>query len=122
VVLYDVLVDVDNKDHRLMSGMSTQMFFVLGSAKNVPVIPVAALGKRLKKKDADGGMAYVVHKVQGGKQAPVIIQVGLSDRTNAEVKSGLAVGDQVALATPGQQNGQQNGGRPRGRMMGGPRL
>ncbi len=57
VVLYNVLVDVDNKDRQLMTGMSTQMFFVLGQAKSVPVIPVAALGKRLPQQDNDLGAA-----------------------------------------------------------------
>jgi macrolide-specific efflux system membrane fusion protein len=123
VVLYNVLVDVDNKDRRLMTGMSTQMFFVLGAAKDVPVIPVSALGKRLKKKDS-GGMAYVVRKMDGKKETPVIVQTGLSDRTNVEVKSGLAVGDRIVSNVPAPAQQGANGGSRRGggRMMGGPRL
>jgi macrolide-specific efflux system membrane fusion protein len=118
VVLYNVLVDVDNKDRQLMTGMSTQMFFVMGQAKDVPVVPIAALGKRLPRKDAEGGLAYVVHKVEGKAVKPVIVQVGLTDRTNAEIKSGLAVGDKVELTTPGAAPAQQARG---GRRMG-PRL
>ena len=49
--LYNVLVDVDNVDGQLMSGMSAQVFFVLGEAKHVLIIPIAALGKRLTEKD-----------------------------------------------------------------------
>ncbi|MCF8495693.1 MAG: efflux RND transporter periplasmic adaptor subunit, partial [Alphaproteobacteria bacterium] len=36
VVLYNVLVDVDNTDRQLMTGMTTQMFFVTGHAEKVP--------------------------------------------------------------------------------------
>lgn len=47
VVLYNALVDVDNTDRQLMTGMSTQMFFVLAKAEAVPVVAVTALGQRL---------------------------------------------------------------------------
>ena len=43
VVLYDVLIDVANPDGVLMTEMTAQVFFVLGAARGVPVVPVAAL-------------------------------------------------------------------------------
>jgi macrolide-specific efflux system membrane fusion protein len=46
VVLYNVLVDVGNEDRQLMTGMSTQMFFTLGRAENVPVIPASSLNRQ----------------------------------------------------------------------------
>jgi macrolide-specific efflux system membrane fusion protein len=42
VVLYDVLLDVDNKEQQLMNGMSTQVFFTTQSVADVPLIPVTA--------------------------------------------------------------------------------
>jgi macrolide-specific efflux system membrane fusion protein len=127
VVLYDVLVDVDNKDRQLMTGMSTQMFFVLGEAKDVPVIPVAALGKHLKKKDSEAGQAYRVKLTEGGAVTPVIVHIGLMDRTSAEIKDGLKEGDIVMLPAPagggaasGANAGQ--GGARRGGVGRGPRL
>lgn len=121
VVLYDVLVDVDNKDRQLMTGMSTQMFFVIGKAENVPVIPVGALGKHLARQDNEQGMAYQVRLVEGKKVTEKIIHVGLMDRTRAEVKDGLAENDQVAIGVPAVavKSSSQNGGGPRNM---GPRL
>ncbi|MBS4050175.1 MAG: efflux RND transporter periplasmic adaptor subunit, partial [Methylomonas sp.] len=65
VVLYHVLVDVDNRDRQLMSGMSTQIFFVLGRAERVGLMPLAALGRRLPEQDTDKGKAYLVKHVAG---------------------------------------------------------
>ncbi len=103
VVLYNVLVDVDNKDRQLMSSMSTQMFFVLGRAENVPLVPVAAL----RRKDGEG---YVV-RLPGGEEKDV--QIGLRNRSVAEVKEGLAVGDRVIVATAGAEGKPQRTPGPR---------
>jgi len=46
VVLYKVLLDVDNADGALMTDMTAQVFFLLGEARNVLVVPVAALEKQ----------------------------------------------------------------------------
>lgn len=99
VVLYNVLVDVENKDRQLMSGMSTQMFFVMGRANNVPLVPISALGKRAPREDSDAGVAYRVRQ-PGGKDAEKIIHVGLMDRSMAEVKQGLSEGDKVTMEAP----------------------
>lgn len=98
VVLYNVLVDADNKDRTLMSGMSTQMFFVMGHAENVPLVPIAALGKRVSKEDRAGSLAYRVRVPDGGKEK--IILVGLMNRTMAEVKEGLSEGDKITVEMP----------------------
>lgn len=97
VVLYNVLVDVDNKDRQLMTGMSTQMFFVMGRANNVPLVPIAALGKRVSKEDKDNALAYRVKLP--GRTGEKIIHVGLMNRTMAEVKTGLEEGDKVSIET-----------------------
>ncbi len=117
VVLYNVLIDVDNKDRTLMSGMSTQMFFVSGKADNVLIIPVGALGKPVPAKDTEQGQAYMV-KTKDGQDKVVLI--GLMDRANAEVRSGLAAGDEIVLPLPAPAKTQTPGGM--GRMGGGPRL
>lgn len=100
VVLYNVLIDVDNSDHSLMTGMTTQNFFIVAKADNVAVIPVTALGKRVAAKDNDTGTAYEVSAVRGGKIETVVIHVGLMDRKTAEVKSGLIEGDRVVMPQP----------------------
>lgn len=98
VVLYNVLIDVDNKDRQLMINMSTQMFFEVGKADKVAVIPVSALGKRMEDQDSDAGQAYMVKVSTNGKVEDKVVHIGLMDRTNAEVRSGLKEGDKIAEA------------------------
>jgi macrolide-specific efflux system membrane fusion protein len=43
VVLYDALFEVPNPDRALMTQMTAQVFFVLASAKDAVMVPVAAL-------------------------------------------------------------------------------
>jgi macrolide-specific efflux system membrane fusion protein len=119
VVLYNVLVDVDNKDRQLMTGMSTQMFFVMDKAENVLVIPVSALGKRMAKEDNEQGLAYRVRVVTGKSTVEKVIHVGLMDRTKAEVKVGLGENDQLSVAAPAPSASSSAQGGRRGM---GPRL
>lgn len=106
VVLYNVLVDVDNGDGQLMTGMSAQVFFVLGEAKHVLMVPVNALGRRLPDKDNEKGRAYQVKVLDpaGNKLHEQLIRVGLQNRRFAEVREGLAEGDKVKLALPPNKN------------------
>jgi macrolide-specific efflux system membrane fusion protein len=43
VVTYTGLFDVDNSDSALLSGMTTQVYFVISSARNVLTVPMGAL-------------------------------------------------------------------------------
>lgn len=98
VVLYNVLVDADNKDHQLMSGMTTQMFFQQGSAKNVLLVPVEALTKPVPDQNNAEGEAYVLRVATGKKSfAEKIVHVGLMNRTMAEIRSGLGEQDKVVI-------------------------
>jgi macrolide-specific efflux system membrane fusion protein len=107
VVLYNVLVDVDNEDGQLMSGMSAQVFFVLGEARHVPLIPVNALGKRLSEEDNAKGRAYQVKKIaEDNRVRDQVIHVGLQSRRFAEIRDGLAVGDRVRLTVAAAKNGR----------------
>ena len=123
VVLYDVLIDAENKDHQLMDSMSTQVFFTIGDAKNVPLIPVEALTRRQAKADNDKGTAYSVRVVveSGKKPEERTIHVGLMDRTSAEVTDGLVEGDQIVLPSlhPATDAAKPAGGAG---LRGGPRL
>lgn len=119
VVLYNVLVDVNNEDRQLMSGMSTQMFFVLGGAQDVPLIPASALNKRQPDQDSDAGQAYeVIVLAQGEPPERRTVHVGYSDRSFAEVRDGLEEGEQVVLPgvaqKPATDSGQQRGMRRMG--------
>ncbi len=113
VVLYNVLIDVDNTDRQLMTGMSAQVFFVLGEAKHVPLIPVSALGKRLSEQDSEKGSAYRIKIFGTGKEFQErIIHIGLQNRRFAEVRGGLKVGERVKLAVAPKKNNGNPAGFP----------
>jgi membrane fusion protein, macrolide-specific efflux system len=101
VVLYNVLIDVKNDDHVLMTSMTAQVFFVLGEAKGVPLVPVAALGQPR----AGSTDEYDVRVLTSEGPRRRAVKIGISDRTSAQVLSGLAVGDQVIVGTPAQAGG-----------------
>jgi len=100
VVLYNALIDVDNTDRRLMTGMSVQVFFVLGRAENVPLVPIAALRERVVEADTAAGEAHRVQlKTAAGVESRVV-HVGIRNRRVAAVVDGLAAGDEVLLPAP----------------------
>lgn len=95
VVLYTVLLDVDNDDQALMAEMTTHIFFIDGRAQDTLTIPLAAL-------QADGKSVLVVDR--GNDLQPREIRTGLRDRLSVEVLSGLAEGDRLLLGpAPGDE-------------------
>jgi macrolide-specific efflux system membrane fusion protein len=120
VVLYNVLVDVDNHDRQLMTGMSTQMFFVLGKAEQVPLLPVAALGTRQRNEDNQNGAAYRVKEVTGQGVQEKTVYVGLRTRRFAEIRDGVAVGAKLqTVVRAGDKDKKKDQGYP---AAGAPRL
>lgn len=97
VVLYNVLVDVDNRDRQLMTGMSTQMFFVLGRAEKVLLVPVAVLGARQPEQDNEKGRAYLVKQQVADAVEEKLVHVGLQNRRFAEIRDGVAAGDKLLV-------------------------
>jgi membrane fusion protein, macrolide-specific efflux system len=126
VVLYDVLIDVKNEGRQLMTGMTTQVFFILGKADNALVIPAELLTRRVAKEDNDKGKAYRVAVVTEAGREQRVIHVGLQTRTQAEVIDGLQEGERVAATRPAasttQANNQQRGGNNAPRVNRGPQL
>jgi membrane fusion protein, macrolide-specific efflux system len=126
VVLYDVLIDVKNEGRQLMTGMTTQVFFILGKADNALVIPAELLTRRVAKEDNNKGKAYRVAVVTEAGREQRVIHVGLQTRTQAEVIDGLQEGERVAATRPAasttQANNQQRGGNNAPRLNRGPQL
>lgn len=97
VILYNALIDVANEDRGLLTGMSAQVFFVLGQAQDVLTIPVRALGKKLGYDPEVKADDYEILIREGGKVITKTITVGYMDRSSAEVRAGLKAGDEVAI-------------------------
>jgi membrane fusion protein, macrolide-specific efflux system len=111
VVLYDVLIDVKNEGRKLMTGMTTQVFFIFGKADNALVVPAEVLTRRTAKEDNDKGKAYRVTVLTDKGSEQRVIHVGLQTRTQAEVTDGLQAGEKLAVNRPagaGRPNNQAN--------------
>jgi len=129
VVLYDVLIDVNNEGRKLMTGMTTQVFFIFGKADNALVLPAEVLTRRAAKEDNDKGKAYRVTVLTDKGREQRVIHVGLLTRTQAEVIDGLQEGEKVAGNRPAgtgnqnnQANNQQRGNGAAQRPVRGPQL
>jgi macrolide-specific efflux system membrane fusion protein len=92
VVLYTVLLDVDNADNALMAEMTTQVFFVADQAQNVLTAPIAALQAG---KQAGSQTAQVVAKNGSIEQRNV--RTGISDRLRVQILDGLQEGDHLLI-------------------------
>jgi len=102
VILYNVLIDVPNKERELMTNMTAQVFFVLGSVKEALLVPVAAL--RPSQRDKGG---FTVRVIEGGTVKVKRVSVGLQDRNVAEIKSGLNEGDVVVIGQAARSDQKQ---------------
>ena len=99
VVLYTVLLDVDNTDNTLMAEMTAQVFFVASQVKGALTAPVAALQG---SHNADTQIARVVAK--NGRIEEREVRLGISDRLRVEVLQGLNEGDHLLIG-PADGNG-----------------
>ncbi|WP_029351570.1 efflux RND transporter periplasmic adaptor subunit [Bosea sp. 117] len=106
VVLYNVLIDVPNPDLTLMTNMTAQVFFRLGEARGVPLVPMQAL-----RGGKDGSHTVRVVTPQGIETRKV--KIGLSNRSTAQVVEGLSVGDKVVVGAGAPAGGERpNTNRP----------
>ena len=99
VVLYTVLLDVDNHDQALMPEMTTQVFFVAGQARDVLLAPIVALQDTT---DSERQIARIVSA--SGKVEPREIRTGISDRLRVEIIDGVNEGDHLLIG-PATGNG-----------------
>jgi macrolide-specific efflux system membrane fusion protein len=113
VVLYDVLIDVKNERRQLMTGMTTQVFFIFGRAENATIIPVEALTRRAPDQDNEKGKAYRVTVAADAGREERVIHVGLQTRAQAQVTDGLNPRERILVSRPeSSATAQNNAGRP----------
>jgi HlyD family secretion protein len=105
VVTYTTLINVDNADLLLRPGMTATILFEVAKAENVLVVPNAALRFNPSFRPAEINwnrpgkgqpVQSRVHVLRDGKLAAVPVELGLTDGSVTEVKSGdLAEGVRV---------------------------
>lgn len=91
-IYYNGLFDVANPDGELRTYMTAQVSIVLERAEDALIVPAAALGKKLP----DGAFMVQVAGPQG-RPEPRKVVVGLNNGTQAEIKQGLKLGEQVVV-------------------------
>jgi len=92
VVFYDVLFDIPNPDSELRIQMTAQVFIVLGQAKGVLLIPVAAIG------NASEGTEIKVRVLKANGTIELrTIKIGIKSEIMAEVKEGLKEKERVVI-------------------------
>ncbi len=100
VVLYYALFDVPNPTGELMMSMSAQVFFVQAAAKNVLVVPSAAL-RTVEAAASDGpARAEVTVVAPSGATQTRTVEVGVRNRVSAEIVSGLQEGRKWSSTLP----------------------
>lgn len=105
VVLYNALFDVENKDGLLMTYMTAQVFFVLQSAKDALVLPLAAINMNKKE-------PTVTLLLNDGTQKEQMVKLGISNRVQAQILEGVKENDVVLLNTT-LNDSKSNGTTPR---------
>ncbi len=122
VVTYDVVIQVNNHDLRLMPGMTANVSIVIHRKKDVLKISNAALrfrperpaGARLSS--AEGGQKRpsgpAVWVLENGKPKRVAVTLGITDGINTEVLAGDLKDGQAVIVEQLQQG--QSSGRPHG--------
>ena len=104
---YIVLFEVNNAEHELMSGMSTQVQFVVAQAQNALLLPARALGAP----DAEGG--YSINLLDAQRRlSSRKLKIGLRNAREVQVLSGLAEGEQVLVGPVPALLLQGAGGKP----------
>ena len=113
---FPVTVSITGAQEGLYSGTSADVSIVVKQIEDVMTVPSQAL-------TTTGGTTYVT-VVDGSSTTRTAVTVGETYGVSTEITKGLAVGDQVQVATPGRirstgSGGGQQGGFPGGGMPSG---
>ena len=107
IVNYIVVINVDNKEEKLMPGMTAQATIITNSKDEAHLIPVAAVRfkppksvvsdkKILLEKNIPKKELSTIYSVNGnGQLSEYSIQTGISDGKFIEIIKGFEVGDRV---------------------------
>lgn len=107
VVMYTVIIEIDNSSRKLLPGMTASVVIKAEEANDVLMISAMALQykpsvavksamdvKKIKDIKENQDVVYLFEKE---KIVPRIITKGLSDMTNIEIKEGLSLGEEVIV-------------------------
>lgn len=91
-VFYNVLFDIENSDRYLWPDMTVEASFFVNVKKNILTLPWSAIGQQLR-----GGNYSVMILVNDGTFLKREVHLGIDDKINVEIVSGLQENDRVIL-------------------------
>lgn len=107
VVMYTVIIEIDNSSRKLLPGMTASVTIRAEEANDVLMVSAMALQYKpssaikdlikIKKIDDITEQQDIVYIYENNEIVPKIITKGLSDMTNIEIKSGLELGQKVIV-------------------------
>lgn len=107
VVTYEVIVDTQNPDMKLIPGMTANLTIYTLEMENVTAIPLKALKFEPMEHDEESGLPKpepmkepiknAVWLLKGDKLVQTPVQLGISNNIYQQITSGLQNGDKVAL-------------------------
>lgn len=100
IVAYEVTIELDSDDPRLLPGMTADSTIETDRLENVLVVPNRAVSI-----DRSGGepVAYVEKVDEGGNPVRTEVELGLRDETVSQVLEGLDEGDQIVIGSLSRQ-------------------
>ena len=107
VVMYTVIIEIDNSSRKLLPGMTASVTIKAQEAKDVLSIPAMALQYKpsakvkeqinIKKIDNVSENQEVVYVFEKDNIVPRVITKGITDMTNVEIKEGLSLNEKVII-------------------------
>lgn len=112
-IYYVGYIEVPNTERRFRIDMTAQVYIVVNQAKDALLVPAAALQPitQSKKPDDNKNKATVRVLKADGEVVEQAVTVGINNRVNAQILSGLKAGDEVILSEEDAEKGGK-GGRP----------
>jgi HlyD family secretion protein len=111
VVTYDVVIQVDNKDLKLMPGMTANVSIIIVTKRDVLRITNAALRFRMTDKKGQNGAGTKgpsVWALENGKPKRVAVALGISDGMYTEIVSGeLKEGQEIIVSLKKKKNSRR---------------
>ncbi len=113
VVMYTVVIQVDNSSRKLLPGMTATVDIKIHEASDVLTLPTMVMQYKpsaelkaqmdVKKIDDLQKDEIVLYQIKDNKIIPLIVQKGLSNLTSMEIKNGLKLGDEIILQSKGSR-------------------
>ncbi len=119
VVTYTVIVDVDNKDQKMIPGMTANVSIITNKSENAICVPTDAL--RFSPTEITGGKKYKdqgLWVIKDNKPQRITIKTGAKDSDKTEIISEqLKEGDKVILKKRNEKDKTAQAAKPRMRMF-----